>query len=100
MSEIKKQIPYIEKRFPYDVRKERDFQREKRFEDRQHTDEEWLSILLEKIGEVAKGINQSLYHSEIYWELVQVAAITTAWATQLISTHQNNGGLNNDDKNS
>ena len=49
---------------------------ENKWGEQNHTDEIWLAILTEEIGEVAKAI---LEGTSITDELVQVAAVAVAW---------------------
>jgi NTP pyrophosphatase (non-canonical NTP hydrolase) len=42
-----------------------------------------LSVLIEEVGEVGHAINEAMDASELYKELIQVAACAIAWAERL-----------------
>lgn len=42
-----------------------------------------LAILVEEVGEVARGMNETVVASELKAELIQVAAVAVAWAESL-----------------
>ena len=55
------------------------------------TDEAWLSVLMEEVGEVARAIcehrhghtDYPQFMAELRSELIQVAAMTTAWVASI-----------------
>ena len=49
---------------------------------RDNTDDTWALIAIEELGEVAKDINDTKLGSA-YTEIIQVAAVMTAWAESL-----------------
>jgi NTP pyrophosphatase (non-canonical NTP hydrolase) len=55
-----------------------------------HTDDRWLLILLEELGEVSKAILEVNYTSSIE-ELVQAAAVITAWIEDILDTPPSEG---------
>ena len=61
------------------IQSERNAQDEKWGEQR-HTDEKWLTILLEEIGEAAKAILEE-NDEALLVEVVQVAAVLENWVT-------------------
>lgn len=56
-----------------------------------NTDLEWMSILTEEIGEVAKDVNEQRLGG-MFEELIQCAAVLFAWSEAFI----NRGGLKDD----
>ena len=58
---------------------ERDAQDEKWGEQR-HSDEKWIVIILEELGEAAKAVIEK-NEADILEETVQVAALLQAWVT-------------------
>ena len=56
-----------------------------------NTDLEWMSILTEEIGEVAKDVNDQRV-AGMFEELIQCAAVCFAWSEAYI----NRGGLKDD----
>lgn len=46
---------------------------------RDQSDEKWLPILMEELGEVARCMLEGNTHSHLRDELVQVAAVAVAW---------------------
>jgi NTP pyrophosphatase (non-canonical NTP hydrolase) len=44
------------------------------------SDNRWLAVLTEEVGEVARALNDHEAHHHLYEELVQVAAMAAAWA--------------------
>ena len=56
-----------------------------------NTDLEWMSILTEEIGEVAKDVNDQRI-AGMFEELIQCAAVCFAWSEAYI----NRGGLKDD----
>ena len=70
----------ITKKAFYDlIQIERNAQDEK-WGEQNHSDEKWMNIIVEKLGEAAKAVNE---HNEagILEETVQVAALLQAWVT-------------------
>lgn len=45
-----------------------------------------LAVLGEEFGEVCKALNENEPPADLYVELVQVAAVATAWAESLLET--------------
>lgn len=45
-----------------------------------HSDDKWISILLEELGEAAKANNEK-NDPELIMEIVQVAAVIETWVT-------------------
>lgn len=72
-----------------DIFKERMKQNEKWGRQR-HENGGWLPILIEEVGEVGQAMQQGSVaskdtdKSDLYEELIQVAAVATAWAEQLL----------------
>ena len=50
-----------------------------RFGEQDHSDEEWLTILVEEVGEAAKAILKEATHAGLEMELIQIAAVAVAW---------------------
>lgn len=54
-----------------------------------HEDLKWLPILLEEVGEVAEALQKNTKAaketdaSDLYAELIQVAAVASSWAARL-----------------
>lgn len=48
-------------------------------EDRHWTDQQWLPVLVEEVGEVAKCLCEGLAPSDLRKELIQVLAMASAW---------------------
>lgn len=51
----------------------------KLFGEQNHTHEEWLRILIEEVGEVARALNEDDSVEHLCEELTQVAAVAVAW---------------------
>ena len=58
---------------------EREYQL-KQWGDQKHSDEKWLTILLEEVGEVAKAILEE-DDVELLKEMCQVGAVLESWVT-------------------
>lgn len=58
---------------------ERDYQL-KQWGDQKHSDEKWLAILTEEVGEVAKAILEE-DDVELLKEMCQVGAVLESWVT-------------------
>ena len=58
---------------------EREYQL-KQWGDQKHSDEKWLAILLEEVGEVAKAILEE-DDVELLKEMCQVGAVLESWVT-------------------
>ena len=58
---------------------EREYQKEK-WGDQKHSDERWLAILAEEVGEVAKAILEE-DDIELLKEMCQVGAVLESWVT-------------------
>ena len=58
---------------------EREYQL-KKWGDQKHSDEKWLAILLEEVGEVAKAILEE-DDVELLKEMCQVGAVLESWVT-------------------
>lgn len=56
----------------------------------EHTDAEWLVIAMEEVGEVCQAVQQGGFASketdasDTYKELIQAAAVLSAWAEQVL----------------
>lgn len=61
------------------VRIEREYQL-KQWGDQKHSDEKWLAILTEEVGEVAKAILEE-DDVELLKEMCQVGAVLESWVT-------------------
>lgn len=61
------------------VRIEREYQL-KQWGDQKHSDEKWLAILTEEVGEIAKAILEE-NDVELLKELCQVGAVLESWVT-------------------
>lgn len=48
-------------------------------EDRDLSDDKWMVILIEEVGEVAKGILECVHPCSMDSEIIQVAAVAIAW---------------------
>lgn len=66
------------KRVLKDIERERDRQVEK-WGVQRHDDARWLMILMEELGEASKDILEKRPTEDIRKELVQCAAVLTAW---------------------
>lgn len=64
------------------ISKERASQLEK-WGEQHHSDERWLAILIEEVGEVAKAILEN-DDAELLNEMCQVGAVLEAWATSRV----------------
>ena len=73
------------------VLSERERQDERWGDQTDNTDLEWMSILTEEIGEVAKDVNDQRI-AGMFEELIQCAAVCFAWSEAYI----NRGGLKDD----
>ena len=73
------------------VLSERERQDERWGDQTNNTDLEWMSILTEEIGEVAKDVNEQRI-AGMFAELIQCAAVCFAWSEAYI----NRGGLKDD----
>ena len=63
---------------------ERERQAERWGDQTEHTDLEWMSILTEEIGEVAKDVNDQRM-AGMFEELIQCAAVCFAWSEAFIT---------------
>jgi NTP pyrophosphatase (non-canonical NTP hydrolase) len=70
---------------------ERERQDERWGDQTDNTDLQWMSILTEEIGEVAKDVNDQRI-AGMFEELIQCAAVCFAWSEAYI----NRGGLKDD----
>jgi NTP pyrophosphatase (non-canonical NTP hydrolase) len=70
---------------------ERERQDERWGDQTDNTDLQWMSILTEEIGEVAKDVNDQRLGG-MFEELIQCAAVCFAWSEAFI----NRGGLKDD----
>jgi NTP pyrophosphatase (non-canonical NTP hydrolase) len=73
------------------VLSERERQDERWGDQTENSDLEWMSILTEEIGEVAKDVNAHRV-AGMFEELIQCAAVLFAWSEAYI----NRGGLKDD----
>lgn len=64
------------------IRMEREYQIEK-WGEQQHSDERWLAILTEEVGEVAKAILEN-DDVELLKEMCQVGAVLETWVTSRV----------------
>ena len=70
----------ITKKAFYDlIQIERDAQ-DAKWGEQNHTDEKWVAIALEELGEAAKAVNEN-NDVELLLEIVQVVAVLENWVT-------------------
>jgi len=74
----------------YGVLAERKMQVEKWGDHRNMTNFEWLAVIVEEVGEVARAMLQN-EGTRIIHELIQVAAVAVAWAEDIIEFGGNDG---------
>jgi NTP pyrophosphatase (non-canonical NTP hydrolase) len=77
------------------VLSERERQDERWGDQTHNTDLEWISILTEEVGEVAKDVNDHRM-AGMFEEIIQCAAVCFAWSEAYI----NRGGLKDDSEQS
>ena len=73
----------------HEILKERDRQDEKWGSQRHLSDQEWLTILVEKVGEAAKDILDKNPNG-LKTEVTQVAAVALEWLEALTARHDEN----------
>lgn len=70
-----------------DIKEERSYQNEKWDSQPDFDDATWVAILTEEVGEVAQALLDARYVGDdifhLYKELIQVAAVATAWAQKV-----------------